>query len=66
MAYEPEYAKGQILVCFKIDCGKEFARDFGRALGHELSDEDYDYGDGVFFMKQKKGRKGKLFRNFKP
>lgn len=56
--YEPNYAKGQILVCFKLekDCGKEFAKTFGEFIGYALGDEEYDHGNNVFIYKTEIGK----------
>ena len=48
MQYESDYAKGQILVFFK-DGSKEFVRDFGKLLGYNLSEENYEHGEAYIF-----------------
>jgi hypothetical protein len=50
MGYEPEYAKGQILVVFKNRCGEGFAQDFGKTLGYRLLDETYEHGEAYIFQ----------------
>ncbi|MBT3397372.1 hypothetical protein HOA55_00900 [archaeon] len=50
MEYEPEHAPGQILVVFKEPTRKDFAQDFGKTLGYELSDEEYNHGDAYIFQ----------------
>lgn len=64
--YKPKHAKGQILVCFKLekDCSKEFARIFGGFIGYVLSDEDYDRGGNVFIYKTEKGEEREACKQF--
>ena len=50
MNYEPEYAKGQILVVFKNGGGEGFARDFGEKIGYKLLDKKYEPGDAYIFQ----------------
>jgi hypothetical protein len=49
MGYEPKYAEGQILVGFKGQCSKHFAREFGERVGFEMSEEPYDHGEAYIF-----------------
>lgn len=63
--YNPTHAKEQILVCFKIDCGEAFARDFGRGTGYTLSDEQYKYGHNVFIYNTVEGEESKACEVFR-
>lgn len=51
MEYEPCYAKGQVVVDFKGICNnKGFATQFCGELGFNLSNEDYESGDGFIIL----------------
>ncbi|GAG06253.1 unnamed protein product, partial [marine sediment metagenome] len=65
MPYEPGYAKGEILVCFRTGCNRLFASGFGAALGCTLSDEDYEHGNNVFIYKTEEGEEKRARRRFR-
>ncbi|MBU1198284.1 MAG: hypothetical protein KKF46_05190 [Nanoarchaeota archaeon] len=64
--YTPDYAKGEILVCFlnKIDANKGFAKTLAKSLGYELKDEDYEVG-GSYIIQTLPGKEEKACADFK-
>ena len=50
MKYQPNYAKGEILVEFKGSQSRDFARAFGQRLGYTLKDEDYQHGNAFIYI----------------
>ena len=63
MEYEPDYAKGEILVFFRLDCGQGFASDFGQHIGYKLSTDSYDHGD-AFIFKTEVGKEDEAIKKF--
>lgn len=63
MGYTPEYAKGQILVEFKGNCGVDKARYLGEGLGYVLSDEEYPYCEYHIFETEE-GKEGAAIEIF--
>lgn len=65
MGYKGRHAKGEILVSFRNNCGnKNFARIFGKAIGYELSDEEYERGTDCFIYKTKVGKEKEACERF--
>lgn len=62
--YNPEYAKGQILVGFRKNEDIDFVRGFGKGLGYELSDEEYAHGDNVYVYLTKSGKEKQAAKTF--
>lgn len=60
--YVPEYAKGEILVCFfdKV----EFGEKFGSALGYELSENQWNHAENVVTYKVPVGQEDEAIRIF--
>lgn len=50
MVYTPKYAKGQIVVSFKRNVSCDFAIEFGKGLGYNLSREDSENGETYVFF----------------
>jgi len=48
--YQPKYAKGQILVEFKPQVSRDFAKTFGENIGFKISDEDYEHGTAFIYQ----------------
>ncbi|MCD6381468.1 MAG: hypothetical protein J7L43_00625 [Candidatus Aenigmarchaeota archaeon] len=65
MRYEPQYAKGEILVAFSKSIDKDFARKFGEVLGYELSDDEYRHGYNIFIYKTSPGKEREAIEKFK-
>jgi len=65
MPYKPKYAKGQILVEFKRATSQEFARTFGKQIGFEFADEDYEHGLYAVAYKTKPGKERQAIKKFK-
>jgi hypothetical protein len=59
------HAKGEILVCFKRNCGKDFARELGSWPGYVLSGERYDFGANVFIYKTEEGKEKEACKKFR-
>jgi hypothetical protein len=65
MKYEPEYAKGQILVAFKKCPGRQVAQFFGEHLGYGLMEEEDDYyGAEVFIYRTPEGQERQAIEAF--
>ena len=62
MEYQPEYAKGQILVHFKRPYSDAFIREFGETLGYTLLDNEERAGH-VF--KTEPGKEEEALNKFK-
>ncbi|MBT4376333.1 hypothetical protein HOD29_03080 [archaeon] len=61
--YIPEYAKGEILVCFKEDFLGNFPKQFGKGIGYELK-EEIDYLDSVASFYVNEGEEEKAIEEF--
>lgn len=67
MKYEPEYAKGEILVFFKKNkegVGEDFASTFGSYVGFDVK-EEWEGGDGVFVYKCPEGKEDEAIEKFR-
>lgn len=67
MKYEPEYAKGEIIVFFKDNeegVGEDFASTFGSYIGFELK-EAWERGDGAYVYSCTEGKEEEAIENFK-
>ncbi len=63
MKYQPNYAKGEILVEFKGPQSKDFAKAFGEKLGYALKDEEYKHGNAFIYIVPE-GQEKKISRQF--
>lgn len=64
MKYKPKSAEGQILVEFKSEVNRDFARTFGKQIGIRLAKEDYEHGD-AFIYQTEPGEERQAIKEFK-
>ena len=63
--YEPDYAKGEIIVSYleDIDSNDQFAKTFGKSLGYDLAGA-YKNDDSVFIYKTHAGKEEEACEEF--